>query len=68
MSNIADEDILAKYEAMDRMNLQSAILAGHLATKFLGPQSLLMLTGAAAVFDGPVNFAYGYALSKSATH
>lgn len=37
VSNIADEDILAKYEAMDRMNLQSAILAGHLATKFLGP-------------------------------
>ena len=27
-----------------------------------------MLTGAAAVFDGPVNFAYGYAMSKAATH
>mgnify|MGYP006121896793 CR=1 FL=1 len=27
-----------------------------------------MFTGAAAVFEGPVNFAYGYALSKAATH
>ena len=27
-----------------------------------------MFTGAAAVFEGPVNFAYGYAMSKSATH
>ena len=27
-----------------------------------------MFTGAAAVFQGPVNFAYGYAMSKAATH
>ena len=27
-----------------------------------------MLTGAAAVFEGPVNFAYAYAMSKAATH
>ena len=27
-----------------------------------------MLTGAAAVFEGPVNFAYAYALSKASTH
>ena len=27
-----------------------------------------MLTGAHAVFEGPVNFAYAYAMSKSATH
>ena len=27
-----------------------------------------MFTGAAAVFEGPVNFAYGYAMSKAATH
>ena len=29
---------------------------------------MLMLTGAAAVFEGPVNFAYAYAMSKAATH
>ena len=27
-----------------------------------------MFTGANAVFEGPVNFAYAYAMSKSATH
>ena len=27
-----------------------------------------MFTGAAAVFEGPVNYAYGYAISKAATH
>lgn len=27
-----------------------------------------MFTGAAAVYQGPVNFAYAYALAKSATH
>ena len=27
-----------------------------------------MFTGAAACFEGPVNFAYGYATSKIATH
>ena len=53
---------------IDKMNLQSALLTGHLSTKLLAPQSLLMFTGAAAVFDGPVGFAVGYALSKSATH
>ena len=34
----------------------------------LAPQGMLMLTGAAAVFEGPVNFAYAYAMSKAATH
>ena len=27
-----------------------------------------MFTGAAAAFEGPINFAYGYAISKAATH
>lgn len=27
-----------------------------------------MFTGAAAVFEGPVNYAYAYYISKSATH
>lgn len=27
-----------------------------------------MLTGSAAVFEGPVNYAYAYAMSKAATH
>ena len=43
-------------------------MTGHLSTKFLAPQGFLMFTGAAAVFEGPVNFAFGYAMSKAATH
>ena len=53
---------------MDRMNFQTALLTGHLSTKFLAPKGLLMFTGAASVFEGPVNYAYGYAMSKAATH
>ena len=50
------------------MNFQTALLAGHFASHLLAPRGMLMLTGAAAVFNGPVNFAYAYAMSKSATH
>ena len=68
LSNVLDDDILEKYPEMDKMNFQSALLTGHLSTKFLGPTGLLVFTGAAAAFDGPVNYAYAYAMSKSATH
>ena len=68
MSNIKDSDCIEKYLQMDKMNFQTALLTGHLGTKYLSPNGLLVLTGAAAAFDGPVNFAYGYAMSKCATH
>ena len=68
VSSIKDEDVLEKYLAIDKVNFQTALLTGHLSTRYLGPQGFLMLTGAAAVFEGPVNFAYGYAMSKAATH
>lgn len=44
------------------------MLTSHLATRYLGEQGLLLLTGAAAVFSGPTNFAFAYGLTKSATH
>ena len=68
VSSIKDEDVLEKYLEIDKSCFQSALLTGHLSTKFLGPQGFLLFTGAAAVFEGPVNFAYGYAMSKAATH
>ena len=68
LSGIKENDVLERYYETDKHNFQSALLTGHLSTKFLGPQGFLMFTGAAAVFEGPVNFAYGYAMSKSATH
>jgi hypothetical protein len=43
-------------------------MTAHLATKFLDEQGFLMLTGAATVFEGPVNYAFGYAMTKQATH
>ena len=67
-SSVKDEDIFQKYEEMDKMNFQSALLAGHIASHQLNNKGFLCLTGAAAVFQGPVNFAYAYAMSKSATH
>ena len=46
------------------MNFQSALLTGHLATHYLDEQGFLMLTGAAPVFEGPVNYAFAYAMTK----
>lgn len=43
-------------------------MTAHLATKFLDEQGFLMLAGAATVFEGPVNYAFGYAMTKQATH
>uniref|UniRef100_A0A7S3FUQ0 Dihydropteridine reductase n=1 Tax=Strombidium rassoulzadegani TaxID=1082188 RepID=A0A7S3FUQ0_9SPIT len=68
VSNIKDEDCIEKYLEMDRVNFQSALLTGHLSTKYLDQMGLLVFTGAAAAFEGPVNFAYGYGMSKCATH
>jgi len=68
MGSVKDNDIFEKYEKMDRMNFQTALLAGHLAAHQLDEEGFLMLTGAAGVFKGPLNFAYAYAISKSATH
>jgi len=53
---------------MDRANLKSALLTAHIATHRLSNEGLLMFTGAASVYKGPVDFACAYYLSKAATH
>jgi hypothetical protein len=68
MGSVKDKEVFDKYEKLDKMNLQSALLTSHLATKYLGEQGLLVLTGAASVFAGPTNYAFAYGLTKSATH
>ena len=68
MGTVKDNDIFEKYEKMDMMNTQSALLASHLATKYLAEQGLLVLTGAAAAFAGPTNYAFAYGITKQATH
>ena len=66
--SVKDSDIFEVYDRVDKANFQSALLGGHLASHFLNQKGFLMFTGAAAVFEGPVNFAYAYSMSKSATH
>jgi NAD(P)-dependent dehydrogenase (short-subunit alcohol dehydrogenase family) len=68
VGSVKDEDVFEKYDQMDSMNFKSALLTAHLATKFLNEQGFLMFTGAATVFSGPVNYAFAYAMTKSATH
>jgi len=66
--SVRDRDIFEKYDKLDRMCAQSALLSGHLGAHYLGEQGFLCLTGAAKVFEGPVNWAFAYGLTKQATH
>jgi dihydropteridine reductase len=68
MGSVRDHDVFEKYEKLDRMNAQSALLSAHLAANYLGEQGFVCLTGAAKVFEGPVNFAFAYGMTKQATH
>jgi len=65
--NIASLEIFDAYNKMDTMNIQSALAAGHAASKTLKEGGLLLLTGAAAGLSAtPGMIAYG--ISKAATH
>ena len=68
MGTVRDSDLFEKYDRLDRMNTQSALLTAHLAAHYLGEQGFVCLTGAAKVFEGPVNWAFAYGLTKQATH
>jgi hypothetical protein len=43
-------------------------LAGHLATKYLLPNSVLLFTGAAKIFKESSPEMLGYHIAKTATH
>mmetsp|Transcript_21754 Transcript_21754/g.28163 ORF Transcript_21754/g.28163 Transcript_21754/m.28163 type:complete len:261 (-) Transcript_21754:56-838(-) len=65
--SIDSEDILETASMMYKSNLESSLLASHLACHLLTPKGLLVLTGAlAAVHPTPTMIAYG--VSKVATH
>ena len=68
MGSVRDHDVFEKYEKLDRMNAQSALLSAHLAANYLGEQGFVCLTGAAKVFEGPVNWAFAYGMTKQTTH
>ena len=68
LSNIKDNSILEAYEHQDKINFQPALMSAHLASQTLAAQGMLLFTGSASVFEGPVNYAYAYYIAKSATH
>merc|ERR1712000_432967 len=65
--DIKSKDIMATVDKMYRFNVQSAVASSHIASHFLVPGGLLVLTGAAAAGGGtPGMIAYG--ITKAATH
>ena len=54
-------------EMMD-MNLLSALMAGHLAHCYLSQNGLLVLTGAAQIYNSKNPFMLTYSMSKTAVH
>eukprot|EP01103_Thecamoeba_quadrilineata_P002277 TRINITY_DN1225_c0_g1_i2.p1 TRINITY_DN1225_c0_g1~~TRINITY_DN1225_c0_g1_i2.p1 ORF type:complete len:136 (-),score=13.02 TRINITY_DN1225_c0_g1_i2:113-520(-) len=49
------------------MNTRSAVTASHLASKYLSPGGVLILTGSAAAFNATPGM-IGYGISKVSTH
>ena len=81
--SIKEKEIFEQMDKMYKMNLVSSILgiityllhnklklskAGHLATKYLAPNGLIVFCGAAAVFKEPTPSMLAYHLAKTATH
>ncbi|CAK4622113.1 hypothetical protein LEN26_003759 [Aphanomyces euteiches] len=65
--SIGDSEIASSLAQMYSMNLESAVLAAHVAATSLNPNGLLILTGSAAALTAtPGMVAYG--LTKAATH
>lgn len=64
---ISDDDFLDTVTNMTHTNLDSALFAAHLSSKFLQTGGTLVLTGAEAALDAtPGMLAYG--IAKSSTH
>ena len=67
MENIASDDVFAHVDKMLAMNLRTAVTTGHIASKYLAEDGLVMLTGAKAALS-PTNWAIAYGATKAATH
>ncbi|ETV93144.1 hypothetical protein H310_12753 [Aphanomyces invadans] len=65
--NVASQDAVHNLAQMYTMNMESALLAAHVAATSLNPHGLLVLTGSAAALTAtPEMVTYG--MSKAATH
>jgi len=65
--SITDDDFLSNIHSMFKVNLETAAIATHLASKFISERGVLMLTGASAALH-PLPADIGYGISKSSTH
>lgn len=59
--------LLLAFSSMWQANIVSAVSAAHLASRFLAPGGLLVLTGAGAAL-GPTPSMVGYGIAKAGTH
>ena len=50
VGEVNDSDVFEKFERLDKMNFQSALMAAHLATRQLSDQGFLLFTGAAGPY------------------
>lgn len=64
---VNEKNGLDSVQSMWEMNVQSAVVASHIASKYLLADGMLVLTGATAALDGTPGMA-GYGISKAATH
>jgi len=65
--NIASEETFAAVDKMWKFNLQSSVIAGHVAAHVLKEHGFLVFTGASAAL-GATPGMIGYGVSKAATH
>jgi len=67
MDDASSDDIFENLQAMYSSSVESSMLASHVASKYLAPNGLLVLTGAAACTEG-TPWAFTYGSMKSAVH
>ncbi|KAI9591368.1 hypothetical protein BDF19DRAFT_455234 [Syncephalis fuscata] len=65
--NIATLESLTNAELMWKQSVNSSLIAGYIASQFLKPDGLLVLTGALAAKEG-TGFMVGYGAAKAAVH
>jgi dihydropteridine reductase len=65
---IKSESIFNEFHSMLERNVYSSLLAGHLCTKYLENDGMLLLTGAKTVFNQTTPKMLSYALAKSQVH
>jgi len=66
--SVKEKAIFSQLKLMYDMQVVPSVLSGHLAAKYLTPQGLLVLTGAALPFRQPAPGMLAYAVAKTAVH